>query len=364
MNQSIKPGQPWLDTNGVRIQAHAGYMLYVDGTFYWYGENKEKSVSEYEIWHWGVRLYSSRDLYNWQDEGLIMFPTPEDPNSPLHPQSKMDRPHIIYNEKTKKYVLWMKVMGPDMQYMSVAVADTIKGPFEIVNKKLHPGGMNSGDFDLVKFEDGKAVIVFERVHKDMIVMDLTDDYLDTTVIHSVHYERPFPPYVREAPAVFFRKGKGYIITSGTTAKMPNPSETATFDDIHGEWKILGNPHVDDAKNTSFDSQISCVFRHPRYEDLYIAMADRWLNDLTPDKPTGVEYYAALFDENYPMTPERRTELRNMSSREITARNTAMAEYVWLPIVFENDVPKIYWSDEWTIEDAGTPLGDVETPRHL
>jgi hypothetical protein len=68
MYNSIKPGQPWLDTEGNRIQAHGGCMLYVDGTYYWYGENKEKTISEYELWHWGVRLYSSHDLYNWKDE--------------------------------------------------------------------------------------------------------------------------------------------------------------------------------------------------------------------------------------------------------------------------------------------------------
>ena len=56
MNDSIKPGKPWLDTDGNRIQAHAGYMLYEDGTFYWYGENKEKSISEYELEHKGTVL--------------------------------------------------------------------------------------------------------------------------------------------------------------------------------------------------------------------------------------------------------------------------------------------------------------------
>ena len=37
---SIRPGEPWLDTNGNRIQAHGGSVRYEDGTFYWYGENK------------------------------------------------------------------------------------------------------------------------------------------------------------------------------------------------------------------------------------------------------------------------------------------------------------------------------------
>ena len=53
---SIRPGKEWLDTDGKRIQAHAGCMLYENGTFYWYGENKEKSHCEWELWHWGVKL--------------------------------------------------------------------------------------------------------------------------------------------------------------------------------------------------------------------------------------------------------------------------------------------------------------------
>ena len=101
------PGQPWLDTDGNRIQAHGGYMFYENDTFYWYGENKEKTQSEWEIWHWGVRLYSSKDLYNWKSEGIILPPELEDETSPVYYNSKMDRPHILYNEKsaTSTYIV-------------------------------------------------------------------------------------------------------------------------------------------------------------------------------------------------------------------------------------------------------------------
>lgn len=66
MANSIKPGRPWLDTAGKPIQAH-GFSVFwneTEGLWYWYGENKEKSDGKGNIWHWGVRLYTSRDLYN------------------------------------------------------------------------------------------------------------------------------------------------------------------------------------------------------------------------------------------------------------------------------------------------------------
>ena len=345
---SIIPGRPWLDTSGKRIQAHGGSLLYKDGTFYWYGENKEKTISPFSVWHWGVKLYSSKDLYNWKDEGIICLPQPDDKTNPLHPNSRMDRPHILYNDKTQLFVMWMKIMGDDgIQYMAVACSASIKGPFKLVNKKLHPGGMNTGDFDLVKFEDGRACIVFDRVHYNMVVLDLTEDYLDTTLHYSEHYYRRCPPYVREAPAVFFRNDKGYVITSGTTGYFPNQSEIACFDDIHGEWTVLGDPHPGDARHTSFDSQISCVFQHPHIHDLYIAMADRWLPDLPDDRPDINLIYAAKFDPE--CDPRIKEKFRDFSIAALSERNISVAEYVWLPINFSGEVPEIHWHDKWCIE---------------
>jgi len=342
---SIKPGKPWYDTEGKRIQAHGGSMLFWRDKFYWYGENKENVTDERVEWHNGVRLYSSEDLYNWVDEGIICAATPDDLSNPLHPCSKMDRPHILYNDKTEKFVLWMKIMGKDgINYMTVAQAEDIKGPFEIVNRVIHPGGMNSGDFELVKREDGTAVIIFERVHSDMICMDLTDDYLDVTLNYSVHFPRKCPPFVREAPAVFKHGNMYYIYTSGTTAKFPNPSEVASFTEFHGEWKELGDPHINDHLHTSFESQISCVFKYPYAENLYIAMADRWLVDLKPDRPNMEEIFEKRFDPDY------KGEKIHFNTYDYTSKNTSIADYVWLPVKFIDGVPYIEWLDEWRVED--------------
>lgn len=75
--QAFYPGKVWLDTEGKRIQAHGGSVMYIDGVYYWYGENKEKTDGVNGIWHWGVRCYKSTNLYNWEDCGIIIPPEPE-----------------------------------------------------------------------------------------------------------------------------------------------------------------------------------------------------------------------------------------------------------------------------------------------
>ena len=346
MYSSIRPGQVWLDTNGNRIQAHGGSVLYIDGVFYWYGENKEKTTLGSGIWHWGVRCYSSTDMYNWKDEGIIIEPRPDEPDSLLHPSnSLMDRPHIIYNRDTGKYVCWIKCMQHSgAQVEGVLTADHILGPYTMVQHRLKPLGMNAGDFDLVVAPDGKAYYYFERVHTELICADLTDDYTHVTGYYSTHFPLKRPPFVREAPAYFFRDGYHYLFTSGTTAYFPNPSEVAMADTYHGPWTVLGNPHTDDRSNTSYNSQITSVFKHPLKEDLYIALADRWI----PDFP---ERFGERFASGQLQRDVEAHSINPCGAPPVDAMpTTSKADYVWLPVRFDGKRPYIDWLDEWKIED--------------
>ncbi|MEH7494443.1 family 43 glycosylhydrolase [Neobacillus niacini] len=345
-NKSIRPGQIWLDTEGKRIHAHGGSIMHIGDTFYWYGENKAKTLPGSGIWHWGVRCYTSKDLYNWEDKGVIIPPDLEDKESPLHPASLMDRPHIIYNRFTKKYVCWLKVMQKDeSQKSTVLVADEILGPYTMVRQNLMPLGMSAGDFDLVvNPSDGKAYYYFERVHSEMICADLTEDYTDVTGYYSTHFPQPYPPFVREAPAHFYRKGLHYLVTSGTTGYFPNPSEVACSPLYHGPFEVLGNPHVRDESNTSFHSQICSVFKHPDKKDLYIALADRWISDLSASLPyeESAEIFERIFNPDFDKAEvERGPEF---------VVDTTKAGYVWLPFRFDGKMAYLDWKDEWLIED--------------
>lgn len=343
---SFRPGQVWLDTEGKRIHAHGGSIILVDDTYYWYGENKEKTDGRNGIWHWGVRCYSSKDLYNWKDEGIIIPPEPDNPESSLHPETCMDRPHIIYNKRTKKYVCWLKIMNKDQsQTETVLTADNILGPYEKVKEGLRPLGVSAGDFDLAVADDGKAYYYFERVHSETICADLTEDYTDVTGYYSTHFPHSGPPYTREATAHFIRKGKHYLVTSGTTGYLPNPSEVAIADTWHGPYKVLGNPHPGDSSNTSYHSQITSVFKVPGKKDLYIALADRWLPE---EMHRSYEEYRDMFTAFF--HPEEYPDFDFSVMADMPVNNTAIADYVWLPFRFDGEMAYLDWMDEWKWED--------------
>ncbi|MFC6261669.1 family 43 glycosylhydrolase [Levilactobacillus fujinensis] len=345
MEKYIRPGKVWLDTDGKRIQAHGGSVLYREGTYYWYGENKDHTTGKDNIWSWGVRCYASKDLINWRDLGLIIQPNLKDDDSPLNPKSMMDRPHIIYNEQTQKYVCWLKIQNlSGSQSETVLVADSILGPYEIVRQGLRPLGMSAGDFDLAVAPDGKAYYYFERVHSETICADLTDDYTNLTGFYSTHFPQVGPPYVREGTTHFSRQGKQYLITSGTTGYLPNPSEIAIAGTWHGPFEILDNPHRNDTSQTSFHSQVSCVFKVAGKKDLYIACADRWV-------PEHMDYaypkYRDAFRDMFTGKGSKNLTDNFISDLKV---NTSVSDYVWLPLEFEKEGVYLDWLDEWSPAD--------------
>jgi hypothetical protein len=351
MYSSIKPGQKWLDTSGNVINAHGGGMFYEDDTFYWYGENKEKTDGICDIWTWGIKCYSSKDLYNWEDRGLIVEPNTENKDSILHPNKRMDRPHIIYNEKTKKYVCWIKFSG-DEACFAVLQSNNLLGPYNIINERIRPFEKKVGDFDLKVDETSKiAYLYFDGDHNGVTCAELTEDYLNVTNSTSRHYENMHPPFTREGVTIFERNQKIYMVTSGMTGYIPNPSDVAIAQNWHGNFAVQGNPHVNDNSNASFNSQISYIFKHPKKKDLYIAMADRWVPDF---KMTAEKYdvlmrsIASRFDNKYSATNEEKATLQDMPFLKTV--NTSLSTYVWLPLRFEGEKLYIDWHNEWTIED--------------
>ena len=350
MYHSIRPGQIWLDTNGKRIEAHGGSLYYENGVYYWYGENKEYTDGKSEVWTWGIRYYSSTDLYNWKNEGFLILPEPENRDSLLHPRFRMDRPHIVKSPATGKYVCWLKYSGPEACF-ALLTADYFIGPYTLVKEHYRPFGKKVGDFDIAEDAD-QALLFFDGNHEGILAAELTADRLDVTGEPTLIRGGLHAPFCREAPACFSRNGKCYMITSGMTGYVPNPSEVISADHLLGPYEIQGNPHIGDSSRASFNSQISQVFRHPQKEDLYIALADRWCPGYVVDEIRSIAIetvVAAHFEpEKYHATPEMREIFQKRPNLQEV--NTSLADYVWLPLRFEKDRVCIDWQEEWKIED--------------
>lgn len=349
---SIRPGKEWLDTSGKPIQAH-GFQVIRDEKnhrWIWYGENKETTRRGGTDWTRGIKWYTSEDLYNWQDMGFLIPPA-ESLEEPLHPTYCVDRPHIIYCEKTGKYVCWIKVMAGEIaQFMTVLQADRFEGPYKTVRKIYNPLDMYCGDFCLhVDAQTKKAYIWFERPHFQLICATLTDDYTAASDEYSVHYDHHLPPDTREAPTFFERGGKKYLFTSGTSGYYPNRSDVCVFTDYHGEYRSLGDPHIGDKHHTSFSSQITCVIQLPGTQQ-YIALADRWMPQwYIPLMAGSILSGMKRHFQNYrPDDTPKRVEA--LPGKLIThSENTCNSRYVWLPIEWEGEKPVIRWRKEWTVD---------------
>lgn len=344
---SIKPGKVWYDTEGNRIQAHGASIYIENETYYWIGENKDHTTKGGEIWTWGIKIYSSNDLYNWKDEGFLIEPELEDKESIFYPVRRLDRPHLLFNENTKKYVLWLKYM--DEAHYSVLTADSLMGEYTLVKEVYRPFTTDCGDFDLAKdTKTNQAYLYWEVNHTDLWGVKLSEDYTEVEGDYSVIYGNIKTPLTREAPAHMMRNGKHYIFTSGMTGYVPNPSEVAISDDWLIGYKVLGNPHVNDDSKSSFNSQISHIFKVIG-EDKYIAIADRWVPDF---EVTGEKYdkiFRAIASREDKTIKASEEDMKFLATAPLIANsNTSLANYVWLPIEFEDDKPFIRWYDEWTI----------------
>lgn len=347
---TIYPGKTWLDTNGKPIQAHGGAIYYEDGTYYWYGENKENTDGVNPIWTYGIKVYSSKDLYNWDDRGFLIPPVLDDESSSLHPYKRLDRPHIIKCPTTGKYVCWIKLSGKEGCF-TILQADNFLGPYELVYNEYQPDSKKIGDFDLV-IEGDNAYLFTVVNHESVVTYLLQADFLSVKEKVAEQYKDLKAPFSREAPAVFEYNNVKYMLTSGMTGYVPNKSDMAISSSWDSEFQSVGNPCINDESQATFNSQISKVFKVPNKE-LYIILADRWVPECIIDAKKSdiiTRGIASYYDpEKYKMTSEEQEIVSNLPL--MGTANTSKSRYVWLPLTINDDgKPNIHWYDEWRIED--------------
>ncbi len=348
--KSFAPGELWPDNNGVHINAHGGGLLFYNGKYYWFGEHKVEGRRGNQA-RVGVHCYSSGDLYNWKDEGIALKVS-DDPESPITVGCVIERPKVIFNKKTGKFVLWfhleLKGQGYNAAQTGVAVSDTPTGPYTFL-KALNPNagkwpvgyseelknktfpddlegwtdewlnavkdgmfvhrdfqkGQMARDMTLYVDDNGKAYHIHaSEENLTLHISELNDEYTGFTG----KYIRVWPTGHNEAPSIFKHNGKYYMITSGCTGWDPNAARLLVSNSVMGEWKYIDNPCVGEDKDLTFHSQSTYILPVEGKKDAFIFMADRW-----------------------------------------TPQNAIDGRYIWLPIQFSEDgTPFLEWKDKWDL----------------
>jgi beta-xylosidase len=355
--RDFRPGEIWPDTAGVHINCHGGGILLHEGTYYWFGEHKVagKAGNFAQV---GVSVYSSKDLYSWRNEGIAL-PVSAAPDSEIAKGCILERPKVIHNPKTGKFVMWFHLEPAGRGYgaarSGVAVADKVTGPYEyrgslrpnagvwpanvpetmrhpltpeetqalgkvkfvggptpdypndIIFRRDFAAGQMARDMSLFVDDDGKAYHLYSSEENGTLhVSQLTADYLRP----AGNYVRLFPGGFHEAPAMFKHQGKYYLFTSGCTGWKPNAARVATASAIAGPWQELGNPCIGRADRTriTFESQSTAVLPVAGKPGAFIFMADRW-------RPA----------------------------------NAIDGRHVWLPVQFDSaGRPFLEWRDRWEL----------------
>lgn len=312
-DNQFRPGQIWLDTDGAPINAHGGGMLYHGGTYYWHGECRPTGPDRLDA-QIGVSCYSSSDLYNWKNEGVSLPVIQDDDTHPLAAGCKIERPKVIYNASTKKFVMWwhhdLKGMGHLNALAGVAVSDSPTGPFTFI-EVLKPHWRMFRDCTAYVDDDGTGYLLYATDdNANLAITRLSDDYLKPA-LPSV---KTFHDRFMEAPTLFKRNGVYYLIASACSGWAPNEARSAIGHSVLGGWEELGNPCQGENAETTFSAQSTFVFPVAGKKDAFIFMADIW-------KPG----------------------------------NLADSRYAWLPITFRSiphnpgPRPFIRWHDQWSLD---------------
>ena len=321
----------WHDTDGNIINASDGGIIYAEGKYHWYGMAfrplpMASGPNGGQMTDTGVVMYASEDLLNWTYEGVILA-VDTDPTSQLYGPMRFERPKIIYNEKTKQYVLWCHYVkypgdhgdGDGDSDMGLAVCDTVNGKYKWqgYTKPIDQNGWVR-DMTVYKNTDGVAYLIYDRHEADpklgdktgglqgdrcLHVVKLSEDYLSFTDT----YKRIDVADWREAPVVVHKGEYYYIITSGLTGWTTNQAKAFRTKHLFDEWEEIGDPCVDDLTKTTFNTQGSNAFT-VEGTDTQIIMLERH-----------------------------------------NASNFLKSSYVWLPVEFnENNTVSLRYKKEWRL----------------
>lgn len=257
------PGIPLNDTDGNRIFAGGAGFYVENGTYYWYGESQKDPTYALSP---GFNLYTSNDgLATWQNHGMVFEGTNVTDQS-YAPPYRLERPKVIWNALTQKYVMIFHLDTYNFYIRAAAVAtsDTPTGPFvyeSVINVPMW-------SYDIAVYQEGSDAFLVSNAEdytgRFIRIWKLTADYLDIDSFVTVG------PNI-EGQFLWKDNGTYYLIGSLLTGWSPNPVQLYSSPNLYNAtWTALPSPTGGDP--TTFNTQPTFVIK---YNNQYIYVGDRW-----------------------------------------------------------------------------------------
>ncbi len=268
---TIKNGAMWKDNRGSAVQAHGAGFVQVGDTWYMIGEDRSNS------WNPDVNMYSTKDFVNWKFERKIIQNGVT--HSSLGSSRFIERPKIMYNKKTGKFVVWCHWEQSNYGASEAAVfyCDSVNGPY-----KFHwagrPMGVKSRDCTAFVDDDGTAYFISTTEENQHLgLFKLSDDYLSV-----VEHTQLFSWQSREAPAVVRIGDTYFMLFSACSGWDPNQASYSYSKSLKSGWSNrsnIGNPW-------SYDTQAASILKLQGSKGTtYIYVGDRWQDPGLPESKT-------------------------------------------------------------------------------
>ena len=310
----------WKDTSGNEIWCNGGHMIRRGDIFYWVGyETKPRTGFR------NIKLYSSANLADWKFENDILRP-----EGPLSILGWAGRPGLLHNRSNKKYVLIIEADSQQWERHKVGFAqsDTINGDYGFVRYAYPEPNRSTGDQSVYQEgNDGYLVCTLDRLvdgrrylNQSLAIFKLTPNFLK---IEKKVYEGfdnvngdpsiyPRHHTGREASHIIKVNGVYYWFSSGLEGWNSTQTKYSTSTSLSGPWSHL---------------------------------------KVLPTEPVSHDSFNTQHDFVIPVVGNEATTYVYVGDRYSQHHGKGVGRNIFLPLTWENDVPRLQWYSTWRIDSV-------------
>ncbi|MBS2965949.1 RICIN domain-containing protein [Actinocrinis puniceicyclus] len=301
---AFTPGAAWNDTGGNPLQLHGLGIVQAGSTWYGFGEDKTGESSSNTAFQ-DIPCYSSADLSSWTRQGTALA---RQAGGDLGPGRIVERPKVLHNPTTGKYVMYMHIDNGSYSEakVGVAVSDSACGPYTY-RGSFQPLGYQSRDIGLFQDGDGTGYLLSEDRANGLRIDRLSADYLSVAAPVALLADY-------EAPAMVKIAGTYYLLASHLTGWSTNDNVYATAPSPAGPWSAF-RAFAPTGTSTYNSQTANIITVAGSSATTYIYAADRW-----------------------------------------TTGNLGTSPLIWLPMTVSGTTLTVGWQRSWTLESAAGAWG--------